>query len=100
EAGVDGAPADAATGDGLDAEKPKKRTRRGSRGGRNRRKKPVSAGEETPEGEPVERAGEGREGDSPAGDATSDGAAEWEYVPMDVWADEIDGRDSVSRSRT
>ena len=59
------------------APKPRKKTRRGSRGGRNRRKKPVAAGangdqETTPAPDP-----------EPVSDA---------YVPMSEWIDEVDGR--------
>ena len=60
-----------------EAPKPRKKTRRGSRGGRNRRKKPVAADtnggrETTPAAEP-----------EPVSDA---------YVPMSEWIDEVDGR--------
>ena len=60
-----------------EAPKPRKKTRRGSRGGRNRRKKPVAADanggrETTPADEP-----------EPVSDA---------YVPMSEWIDEVDGR--------
>jgi ribonuclease G len=64
--------------EGGEAAKPRKKTRRGSRGGRNRRKKPVAAsangGEET-----VATA----EDPEPASD---------EYVPMSEWIDEVDAR--------
>jgi ribonuclease G len=57
---------------------PEKKTRRGTRGGRNRRKKPAAA---TKNGasEPMEE---------PSGTATTDG--KWEYVPMSEWGDEVD----------
>ena len=60
-----------------EAPKPRKKTRRGSRGGRNRRKKPVAADanggrETTPAANP-----------EPVSDA---------YVPMSEWIDEVDGR--------
>ena len=63
--------------DGEAPKPPRKKTRRGSRGGRNRRKKPVSAGanggqETSPAAEP-----------EPVSDA---------YVPMSEWIDEVDGR--------
>jgi ribonuclease G len=59
--------------DGAEEPKPKRKTRRGSRGGRNRRKKTTTttnaaAGESAPEG---------------------DSAPEWGYVPMSEWGDEI-----------
>ena len=70
---------DAQAEDGA-APRPRKKTRRGSRGGRNRRKKPVAAsangGEET--------AASAQEPEpEPASDA---------YVPMSEWIDEVDGR--------
>jgi len=80
--------------DGDEAPAPKKKTRRGSRGGRNRKKKPVGATngsepeseaeaetdepEQAPEPEPAPEL----EPESPNGD--------WEYVPMSEWVDEID----------
>ena len=68
---------DAQSEDG-EAPKPRKKTRRGSRGGRNRRKKPVAAsangGEETvPGAQEIE----------PVSD---------EYVPMSEWIDEVETR--------
>ena len=72
------APAEPAT-DG-DVPKPKKKTRRGTRGGRNRRKKTSPAagngGDATPAApEPIEAA---------AAPKTT-----WDYVPMSEWGDEI-----------
>jgi hypothetical protein len=73
--------------------KPKKKTRRGSRGGRNRKKKPAAAvsdnGAETGEGtvavavEPAEPTVEasGNGGDEVLAD---------DYVPMSEWLDEIE----------
>jgi ribonuclease G len=70
---------DAQTED-VEAPKPRKKTRRGSRGGRNRRKKPVAAsangGEET--GPSVEEP-------EPKPDPD-------EYVPMSEWIDEVELR--------
>ena len=67
---------DAQSQDG-EAPKPRKKTRRGSRGGRNRRKKPAAAsangGEET--------SAATAEEPEPASD---------EYVPMSEWIDEVD----------
>jgi len=60
-----------------EAPKPRKKTRRGSRGGRNRRKKPVAAD-----------ANGGRE-TTPADDPEPVSDA---YVPMSEWIDEVDGR--------
>jgi ribonuclease G len=56
--------------------KPKKKTRRGSRGGRKRKKPAAANGAEAPESAPQEEA------PSPNGD--------FEYVPMSEWLDEID----------
>jgi ribonuclease G len=53
--------------DGAEPPKPKKRTRRGSRGGRGRKKKAPAAAE---------------------AEASSNG--EWEYVPMSEWLDEVE----------
>ncbi|MDQ5820994.1 MAG: hypothetical protein M3540_06105, partial [Actinomycetota bacterium] len=88
--------AEAPSEDGDEASKPKKRTRRGSRGGRNRKKKPAGAtaengsestpGRDTepnlePEPEPVAAAPSQTEDT-----ATSSG--DWEYVPMSQWDDD------------
>jgi ribonuclease G len=70
---------DAQAEDG-EAPKPRKKTRRGSRGGRNRRKKPVAAGANGGE----ER---GARAEEPEPEPASD-----EYVPMSEWIDEVDGR--------
>ena len=76
-----------------EAPKPRKKTRRGSRGGRNRRKKPVAASanggqEATPTG--------GQEA-TPTGGQEAAPTAEAEpvsdaYVPMSEWIDEVDSR--------
>jgi ribonuclease G len=67
---------DAQSEDG-EAPKPRKRTRRGSRGGRNRRKKPAAASANG--GEDLEA--------SVAEEPVSD-----EYVPMSEWIDEVETR--------
>ncbi|MEP6977220.1 MAG: Rne/Rng family ribonuclease [Thermoleophilia bacterium] len=87
--------AEAPSEDGDETPTPKKRTRRGSRGGRNRKKKPAvaTAGNGTeptgaaeperqsePEPEPVAAAP--TQSDKP----TSEGG-DWEYVPMSQWDD-------------
>jgi ribonuclease G len=93
-----------------EAPKPKKKTRRGSRGGRNRKKKPATAsanGDEPdvaaeptpetaaePEPEP-EAATEPEPQPEPEPEpepepANGDGDGEWGYVPMSEWLDEID----------
>jgi len=61
----------AATGE-AEAPKPKKKTRRGTRGGRNRRKKPAAAGVAATE---------------PEAEASEGAQADWEYVPMSEWGD-------------
>jgi len=66
---------DAQAEDGA-APKPRKKTRRGSRGGRNRRKKPAAASPNGGEG-----TGAGAEEPEPASD---------EYVPMSEWIDEVE----------
>jgi ribonuclease G len=64
-----------------EAPKPKKKTRRGSRGGRNRKKKPATASQN------------GGEATQPAPEAEEpSGNGEFEYVPMSEWADEIETR--------
>jgi ribonuclease G len=70
---------DAQAEDG-EAPKPRKKTRRGSRGGRNRRKKPVAAS-----------ANGGEERDAAAEEPEPEPASD-EYVPMSEWIDEVDGR--------
>jgi ribonuclease G len=73
--------AEAPSEDGA-APKPRKKTRRGSRGGRNRRKKPAAASANG--GDPVEGA-EPAMADEP--EPASD-----EYVPMSEWIDEVEAR--------
>jgi ribonuclease G len=82
--------------DGAEAPKPKKRTRRGSRGGRNRKKKPAAATAENgsepapqteperqPEPEPESVAAAPTQTEKPASEGT-----DWEYVPMSEWDDD------------
>jgi ribonuclease G len=57
--------------DGTEPAKPKKKTRRGTRGGRNRKKKTATAAVATAEPE--------AEGPAP----------DWEYVPMSEWGDDV-----------
>ncbi len=64
ELGEPQAEADEPTEDGVEPPKPKKKTRRGTRGGRNRKKKTTVTAEATP-------------------------AEEWTYVPMSEWADDV-----------
>jgi ribonuclease G len=74
---------------------PKKRTRRGTRGGRNRKRKPAETGAATATEEPAEAEV------SEAGPVDEDLAladdAEWEYVPMSEW--ETDFSPDSPRSR-
>jgi ribonuclease G len=82
--------------DGVEAPKSKKRTRRGSRGGRNRKKKPAAATAENgsepapqteperqPEPEPESVAAAPTQTEKPASEGT-----DWEYVPMSEWDDD------------
>ncbi|MFZ0343155.1 MAG: Rne/Rng family ribonuclease, partial [Gaiellaceae bacterium] len=74
--------------------KPKKKTRRGSRGGRNRKKKPAAASQN----------GDTENGDNQDGDETAAAVeaapeaespsenGEFEYVPMSEWGDELETR--------
>jgi ribonuclease G len=66
---------------GEEAPKPKKKTRRGSRGGKNRKKKPAAATNGS--GEPAQTA------EAPEAEPASTNG-EFEYVPMSEWADELD----------
>jgi ribonuclease G len=63
-----------------EAPKPKKKTRRGSRGGRNRKKKPAAASQN---------------GAEPATEAEAEPSSdqgEFEYVPMSEWGDELEAK--------
>jgi ribonuclease G len=64
---------DGTSEDGAEAPKPKKKTRRGTRGGRGRKKKTATVAAAT--------------SDEP----TASEGTEWEYVPMSEWGDEVDG---------
>ena len=75
------AEAEAPSEDG-EAPKPRKKTRRGSRGGRNRRKKPVAASANG--SDPVAGA-------EPAAAEQPEPASD-EYVPMSEWIDEVEAR--------
>ena len=61
--------------------KPKKKTRRGSRGGKNRKKKPATATQNGAEAAGDEAA--------PAAEPASENG-DFEYVPMAEWADELE----------
>ena len=78
------------TAEGEEAPKPKKKTRRGSRGGRNRKKKPAAAtnGAEAAAAEEAEPAPAEAEETPQAEEPSTNG--DFEYVPMSEWADEIE----------
>jgi ribonuclease G len=65
--------------DGAETPKPKKKTRRGTRGGRGRKKKTAAVASTS--------AGGNEETPEPSNDGAS---ADWEYVPMSEWGDEVD----------
>jgi ribonuclease G len=69
EAVVEEAEAVAETEAPAEEDKPKKKTRRGSRGGRGRKKKPAAAA---------------------ADEAAASGNGDWDYVPMSEWLDEVE----------
>ena len=84
-----GAADDPATAEAGETPKPKKKTRRGSRGGRNRKKKPATAatnGAEPSAEAPVQEP----EAAPPEEPASQNG--DFEYVPMSEWVDEIDSK--------
>jgi ribonuclease E len=67
-----------------EAPKPKKKTRRGSRGGKNRKKKPAVATQNGAEAAP------GTEPAPEAEPASENG--DFEYVPMSEWVDELESK--------
>jgi ribonuclease G len=76
------------TPEAAEAPKPKKKTRRGSRGGRNRKKKPAAA---------AQNGGEAsaEQPDAPAeqpDEQTASANGEFEYVPMSEWGDELESK--------
>jgi ribonuclease G len=67
-----------------DAPKPKKKTRRGSRGGKNRKKKAATA---------TQNGDEAVAGTEPAPEAEpASENGDFEYVPMSEWADELESK--------
>jgi hypothetical protein len=66
--------ADEPSEDGAEVPKPKKKTRRGTRGGRGRKRKTGTAAAALAAGEPAAE-------EAPASD--------WEYVPMSEWGDDV-----------
>jgi ribonuclease G len=81
-------------GDGAEAPRPKKKTRRGTRGGRGRKKKTAAAvGTATDgsrEGAPTEEKPAEPEDEKPA-DSEQKKPSDWEYVPMSRWDDDLPG---------
>jgi ribonuclease E len=73
---------------GEETPKPKKKTRRGSRGGRNRKKKPATASQNGAE-EATEPEAPTAPESTPEAESPSDNG-DFEYVPMSEWADEIE----------
>jgi ribonuclease G len=74
-------PEEPTTAEAEETPKPKKKTRRGSRGGKNRKKKPASAAQNGAEAAGDEAAPE-------VEPASENG--DFEYVPMSEWADELE----------
>jgi len=67
-----------------EAPKPKKRTRRGSRGGKNRKKKPATA---------IQNGAEAVADTEPAPEAEpASENGDFEYVPMSEWVDELESK--------
>jgi ribonuclease G len=86
EAADEPAATEAAEADAEATPKPKKKTRRGSRGGRNRKKKPAAASQNGAKaGEASDPQPEEQPQEQPA-----EGNGDFEYVPMSEWADELD----------
>ena len=95
---------DEPAGDGTEPPRPMKKTRRGSRGGRGRKKKTAAAvagagaslsadasGDEPPAGDETSVVAEEETpavvGEEKAPDAGQEKASDWEYVPMSQWDD-------------
>jgi predicted RNA-binding protein with TRAM domain len=79
--------------DGAEAPKPaKKKTRRGSRGGRNRKKKPAGAAAQNGDSAAAEPQRDAEPEPEPVTQQEPEPSAdgEFEYVPMSEWLDEID----------
>ena len=86
------ATAETEAADGDEAPAPKKKTRRGSRGGRNRKKKPAAT--ENGASPEADESGEvstepGRAPAAPPPELAAT-AGDWEYRPMSEWVDEIE----------
>jgi ribonuclease G len=72
--------------------KPKKRTRRGTRGGRGRKKKTAAVATARADGDEPLPTTDADEPTAASGDAesTDSETADWQYVPMSEWGDEVD----------
>jgi ribonuclease G len=79
--------ADTEVGDDDEAQTPKPKARRGSRGGRNRKKKPAAA---TNGDEPADEAEAELEAEPTPEPETASSNGDWDYVPMSEWTDEIE----------
>jgi len=82
---------DAQSEDGA-APKPRKKTRRGSRGGRNRRKKPAAASANGGGESDAEAEQPRAEAEQPRAEAEQSEPVSDEYVPMSEWIDEVERR--------
>ncbi|MGZ8687836.1 MAG: hypothetical protein ACXWZP_05345, partial [Gaiellaceae bacterium] len=88
--GSDGEPADATdVEEAADGAAPKKRTRRGTRGGRGRHK-PAGGATNGDDAEAVAEPGPAESEEKPAVEAVSE--APDGYVPMSEWLDDFDRR--------
>ena len=82
-------------GDGTEAPRPKKKTRRGTRGGRGRKKKTAAAVGTATDGSredapPQEENPAESEEQKPAR-SEEEKPSDWEYVPMSKWDDDLQG---------
>jgi ribonuclease G len=77
------------TAEAGEAPKPKRKTRRGSRGGRNRKKKTATASENGDQA-PAEAAEAPQEPEQQPEPEPSSGNGEFDYVPMSEWGDELE----------
>jgi ribonuclease G len=82
------APAAEAPSENGDAPRPKKKTRRGSRGGKNRRKRTAAEIAAATNGaEPALEAEPERDAEPEPEPASDEPAKDWEYVPMSEWGE-------------
>jgi ribonuclease G len=83
---------DEPAGDGAEPLRPKKKTRRGTRGGRGRKKKTAAAVAATDgsreAGPPAEEPSSDSQEEKPA-DSEHEKRSDWEYVPMSKWDDDL-----------